>query len=161
MLLAPAGFFLCVAEFIATILLGLGRAQNQFMLTVLTGCLLLAGTLLGARWGAAGVAAGFSIGAALALPAYIFALGKQLSMPVRVIVREVFSPLIPTLVMALVVVVLLLRLPPWHPLWQLATMVLCGAISFAIVLAAMSGPRLLQDLRWLLRPRDNATTETS
>jgi len=160
-LLAPAGFFLCICEFIAMILLGLGRAQDQFKLTVLSGCLLLAGTVLGAAGGAAGVAAGFSGGAALALPVYVFALGKQLSMPLRDILRDAFSPLLATLAMALVVLAVQQRLPPWPPVLQLAILVLCGAISFAVVLAAMSGPRLLQDLRWLLRPRHNATTGTS
>jgi hypothetical protein len=82
-------------------------------------------------------------------------------MPLRDILRDAFSPLLATLAMALVVLAVQQRLPPWPPVLQLATLVLCGAISFAVVLAAMSGPRLLQDLHWLLRPRHNATTETS
>jgi PST family polysaccharide transporter len=161
MLLAPAGFFLCVCDFIAMILLGLGRAQDQFRLTVLNSGLLLAGTVLGARGGAEGVALGFSVGAALAMPAYLFVLGKQLSIPIHVILRDAFSPLVATLVMGLVVLAVLLRLPPWHPVVQLAVLVLCGATSFAIVLAAMSGRRLQEDLRWVFGPRGNATTEIS
>jgi hypothetical protein len=42
---------------------------------------------------------------------------------------------------------------------QLAVLILCGAVSFFVVLAAMSGRRLQQDLRWLLHARGNATTE--
>jgi O-antigen/teichoic acid export membrane protein len=159
-LLAPAGFFLCVSDFIAMILLGLGRARDQFRLTVLNGCLLLAGTVLGAHGGAEGVAMGFSVGAALAMPVYLVVLGKQLSIPIGVILRDAFSPLVATLVMALVVLAVL-RLPPWHPVLQLAILVLCGAVSFAIVLAAMSGRRLQEDLRWVLGPRRDATTEIS
>jgi len=152
-LLAPAGFFLCVCDFVAIILLGLGRARDQFRLTVLNGCLLLAGTMLGAHGGAEGVAAGFSIGAAVATPAYLFVLGKQLSMPLRDILRDAFSPLVATLAMAVVVLTVMMHLPPWHPVPQLAILVSCGAISFALVLTAMSGRRLQQDLRWLLRAR--------
>jgi O-antigen/teichoic acid export membrane protein len=158
-LLAPAGFFLCVFAFIGAMLLGLGRSQDQFRLMVLNGCLLAAGTVLGARGGAEGVAAGFSIGAALAAPAYVFVLAKQLSTPVHVIVRDAFYPLVATLAMAVVVSALLYRLPPWDPLLQLTVLVLCGAVSFSLVLGAISGPRLWQDLRWLLRSRGNATAE--
>src|SRR5262249_34974061 len=83
-LLAPAGFFLCVSAFIGAILLGLGRSQDQFRLIVLNGCFLAAGTVLGTRGGAEGVAIGFSIGAALAAPAYLFVLARRLSTSVRV-----------------------------------------------------------------------------
>jgi O-antigen/teichoic acid export membrane protein len=161
-LLAPSGFCLCVCDFIAMILLGLGRAQDQFKLTVLTGSFLLIGTVAGAPGGAEGIAAGFSVGAALALPAYIFALAKQLAMPLRVIIRDAFSPpLVATLAMGVVIFATQGRLPPWYPLVQLAVLVLCGAVSFFVVLAAMSGRRLQQDLRWLLHARGNATTEIS
>jgi O-antigen/teichoic acid export membrane protein len=160
-LLAPAGFFMCVSDFIAMILLGLGRAQDQLALTVLNACFLAAGAALGAGGGATGVAAGFSAGAALALPVYLFVLGKQLSMPMRVILRDAFSPLLAALAMSLAVLAVHERLPSWNPVLQLAILVLCGAVSFAVVLAAISGRRLRRDLRWLLRPSGDATTETS
>lgn len=160
-LLAPAGFFLGVYSFMGAILLGLGRSQDEFRLIVLTGCFLAAGTMLGARYGGEGVAAGFSIGAAFAAPAYVFILTKQLSTSVRVIVRDALPPLIATLAMALAVSTVLQRLPPWNPVLQLAVLVLCGSISFSIVLAAISGRRLRQDLRWLLRSRGDTSAETS
>jgi len=156
MLLAPAGFLLCVTDFIGAILRGLGRAQDRFWLTVLNACFVVAGAVLGAAGGAAGVAAGFSVGAALATPASIFVLGQRLSIPMRVIIRDAFSPLIATLAMALVIVVALRQLPPGHPALQLAILALCGGISFAAVLAIISGQRLREDLRWLLKSRRNS-----
>jgi O-antigen/teichoic acid export membrane protein len=160
MLLCPGGFLLCVTDVIGAILLGLGQARDQFHLTVLNGCLLIAGAALGAPAGAAGVAAGFSIGAALATPAYLFVLGKQLATPVRVIMRDSVSPLAASLVMAVVVFGVLKQLPPWNPLLQLAILALCGAITFTVVLSVLSGDRLRQDLRWLLRPRREARSES-
>jgi O-antigen/teichoic acid export membrane protein len=159
MLLAPAGFLLCVYGFIGAILLGLGRSEYQFTLVVLSGCFLATGTLIGARYGGEGVAAGFSSGAALALPAYLFVLSKQLLTPVRVIAREVVCPLVATLAMAVAVVALLQRLPHWNALMQLSLVALCGVISYSLVLALLSGRRLWQDLRWLLASNRDVGSE--
>jgi PST family polysaccharide transporter len=150
MLLTPAGFLLCVYSFIGAILMGLGRSEWQFRLTVLSGCFLALGTLLGARYGDAGVAAGFSIGAVLALPAYLLVLSKQLLTPLRVIAREVVSPLVATLAMAVAVTALAQKLPAWNPAVQLSAVALGGFVTFALVLALISGRQLLRDLQWLL-----------
>lgn len=151
-LLAPAGFFLCVYSFIGAILMGFGRSEQQFRLIVLSGCLLAAGTLVGARYGGEGVAAGFSIGAAFAAPAYLVVLSKQLHTPLRAILRETLSPLIATAAMAFVVSALLQRLTVWDPLLQLSIAGLCGFLSFSLVLAVISGRRLREDLQWLFGP---------
>jgi PST family polysaccharide transporter len=149
-LLTPAGFLLCAYSFIGAILMGLGRSEYQFRLTVLSGCFLAVGTLLGARYGGEGVAAGFSIGAALALPAYLFVLSKQLLTPMRVIAREVVSPFVATLAMAVAVIALMQKLPAWNPALQLSSLAVCGFVSFALVLALISGRQLWRDLQWLL-----------
>jgi len=151
MLLTPAGFLLCVYSFIGAILMGLGRSKYQFRLTVLSGCFLALGTLLGARYGdGEWVAAGFSIGALLALPAYLFVLAKQLLTPIRGIAREVVSPLVATLAMAVAVTALMQRLPAWNPVLQLCALALCGFVTFAAVLALISGRQLWRDVQWLL-----------
>jgi O-antigen/teichoic acid export membrane protein len=159
-LLAPAGFFLCVSAFSGAILLGLGRSQDQFRLVVLNGCFLVVGTLLGTRGGAEGIAIGFSIGAALATPAYLFILARRLSASLRVIASDTLPTLVATLAMAVAVSELLRRLPHWNPVLELTVLVLGGAITFFAVLAAISGRQLQQDLRWILRPRRDASTET-
>jgi PST family polysaccharide transporter len=151
-LLAPAGLLLCAYGFTGAILMGLGRSEYQFRLTVLSGCFLVLGALLGARYGGEGVAAGFSIGAALVLPAYLFVLSKQLLMPIRIIAREVVSPFVATLAMAVTVTALMQKLPAWNPALQLSALALCGFVTFALVLALIAGRQLWQDLQWFLAP---------
>jgi len=130
--------------------MGLGRSEYQFRLTVLSGIFLALGTLLGARYGGEGVAAGFSIGAALVIPAYLFVLSKQLLTSMRVIAREVAAPLVATLAMAVAVAALMQKLPPWSPALQLSALALCGFVTFTLVLALISGRRLWRDLQWLI-----------
>lgn len=158
-LLAPAGFFLCTYGFIGAVLMGLGRSEQQFRLIVLNGCFLAAGTFLGARFGGEGVAAGFSIGAGLAAPAYLYVLSKQLTTPIAAVAREAVSPLVATLAMALVVSALLRRLQGWNPALELAIVIAAGALSFALVLAALAGRRLWEDVRWLLSTNRNVEAE--
>jgi O-antigen/teichoic acid export membrane protein len=150
MRLAPAGFLLGVYSFTGAILMGHGRSEYQFRLIVLCGCFFALGTLLGARYGGEGAAAGFSIGAAAAIPAYFFTLSKQLLTPIRVIAREILPPLVATLAMAVAVTALKQRLPSWNPALQLSTLALCGFVVFALVLALISGRQLWRDLQWLL-----------
>ena len=152
-LLTPAGFLLGLYSFIGALLMGLGRSECQFRLTVLSGCFLALGTLLGARHGGAGAAAGFSIGAALAIPAYFFTLSRQLLTPVWVIAREILCPLIATLAMAVAVTAMRQRLPVAGPALQLAAEALCGAVTFGLVLTLISGRQLWRDLQWLLAPK--------
>jgi O-antigen/teichoic acid export membrane protein len=150
MLLTPAGFFLCVYSFIGAIFMGLGRSHYQFRLTVLSGCFLAAGSLLGARYGGEGVAAGFSIGAVLVAPVYLVTLSRLLLTPIRTILRETVSPLVATLAMAVAVIALEQRLPAWNPALQLSALALCGGATFSAVLALISGRQLVRDMQWLL-----------
>ncbi|HWE74833.1 MAG TPA: lipopolysaccharide biosynthesis protein [Stellaceae bacterium] len=150
MLLAPAGFFLCVYSFIGAIFMGLGHSHYQFRLTVLCGCFLAAGTLLGAHYGGEGVAAGFSIGAVLVAPVYLVTLSKLLVTPIRAILHEIASPLVATLAMAVAVIALTQRLPAWNPALQLSALALCGVVTFTVVLALIAGRQLWRDLQWLL-----------
>lgn len=149
-LLTPSGFLLCIYTFIGAILMGQGRSEYMFRLIVLSGSFLVLGTLIGAHYGAEGVAAGFSIGAVVALPVYLFVLSRQLMTPIRVIGREVVSPLVATLAMAVAVTALMQKLPDWHPALQLFALALCGIVTFGLVLALISGRQLWQDLQWLL-----------
>ena len=151
-LLTPAGFLLGVYSFIGAILMGLGRAEYQFRLIVLSGCFLALGTLIGARYGGEGAAAGFSVGATVVVPAYFFMLSKQLLTPIRIIAREILCPLIATLAMAVAVTALKQRLPTANLALELSALALCGAVTFGLVLTAISGRQLWRDLQWLLAP---------
>lgn len=160
-LLTPAGFFLCVYSFIGAILMGLGRSEQQFRLILLSGGFLCVGTLLGARHGGEGVAAGFSLGAALAAPAYLFVLSKQLAISVAAILREALAPVVATLAMAVVVLALLQRLSAWSPAAELGIIILAAVASFGVVLVTISGDRLWRDLQRLLGAGRNAEAELS
>jgi O-antigen/teichoic acid export membrane protein len=151
-LLTPAGFFLCIYSFVGAIFMGLGRSEYQFRLIALTGILLATGTLIGAHYGEQGVAAGFSIGAALAAPAYLRILSKQLCLPVRAILRETVAPIVATLAMAIALVAAEHRLPDWNPLVQLPVLILCGVAVYTFALSLIAGRQILGDLRWLLKP---------
>jgi PST family polysaccharide transporter len=158
-LLAPAGFFLCVYSFMGAVLMGLGRSEYQFRLILLSGVCLALGVILGGSYGGEGVACGFSFGAALAVPFYLYAFSRQLGIPVAQIVRETSAPLVATLAMAVGVLALERALPDWPPAVGLAALVLAGAISFGVVLAAISGRRVWADLQWLFAPHRAAEPE--
>lgn len=155
-LLAPAGFLLCIYSFIGAILMGLGRSEQQFRLIVLSGCFLGLGTLVGTRFGGEGVAIGFSFGAALAAPAYLIVLSKQLATPVRYILREALAPFIATLAMAVVVLAVLQRVSALSPGAQLVIAMVAGMVGFIGVLVAISGGRLWRDFQSLLGTNRNA-----
>jgi O-antigen/teichoic acid export membrane protein len=152
MLLAPAGFFLCVYSFIGAVLMGLGRSEYQFRLILFTGCFLAVGTLLGAHYGSEGVAAGFSIGAALVAPAYLGVFAKQHGVPMKMVARDTISPFVATLAMAVVVLAILRQLPAWGPWLQLLAVIFCGSVSFVLVLAGISGRRVWEDAQSLFAP---------
>jgi O-antigen/teichoic acid export membrane protein len=157
-LLAPAGFFLCTFNFIGGILMGLGRSDAQFRLIVLSSALLILGTILGSRYGAQGVASGMSAGAILAAPAYLCVLARQFRIPLWTLLCELTAPILATAAMAAAVAILDRQLPPARAGVDLAVLVFCGGATFLIAFAAISGPRLLEDLKWLLRPSDRAVT---
>lgn len=160
-LLAPAGFFLCIYSFIGAVLMGLGRSELQFKLIIFCGVFLGLGTLLGARHGGEGVAAGFSVGAACAAPAFLWVLAKDLHVPVRAIAREALPSLVASLVMAVAVTALLRGLPPWNSAIELGILATSGAGVFALVLVLLSGGRLLRDVRSLFAAGRDAEVELS
>ncbi|HVA13791.1 MAG TPA: lipopolysaccharide biosynthesis protein [Stellaceae bacterium] len=157
--LAPAGFFLCLYSFIGAALMGLGRSAEQFRLVLLSGVLLGAGTVIGARYGGVGVAAGFSLGAALAAPVYLRTLSRQLLISTHAIASEILAPIVATLAMVLAISVLRREIGAWDPWLQLVALVLCGLVSFSSVLAAISWRRLWEDLHWLLAANRNVPAE--
>lgn len=147
-LLAPAGFFLCTYNFVGAILMGLGRSDWRFGLIVLTSCFQAAGIAAGARFGADGVALGFSAGAALAAPAYLWVLSKEARIGIRSVARETLLPLIGTAAMG-AVVFLIGKFFRLEPELQLATDIVCGGTVFVLVLTAGSGRRVWSDMQLL------------
>jgi O-antigen/teichoic acid export membrane protein len=157
--LTPAGFFLCVESFIGAVMMGLGRSERQFHLLLVSGVLLMIGVLGGARFGGEGVAAGFSLGAGIAFPIYLFVFSRELDVPLHQIARETYKPLLATLAMTISVITFAQHLPNWPDILQLIAMILCGVTSFTLVLAVISGRRVLEDLQWLFAAKRGVPAE--
>lgn len=149
-LITPAGFLICFYSIVVAALLGLGRSAAQFQLTVLTGVFMNAGVFIGARFGAAGAAAGLSAGALLITPAYIWTLARGLKAPVRVLAGEASAPIGASLVMAGAVLLVRHAIAGWQDWAQLAVSILVGAAAFGAALALLCGRRLIEDLREIL-----------
>ena len=152
-LLTPAGFLICLYSIVVAALLGLGRSAEQFHLTVLTGLVMNAGVCIGARFGAAGAAAGLSAGGLLITPAYIWTLARGLKVPTRVLAGEASAPIGASLVMAAAVLVLRQAIGGWQEWAQLVASILVGVAAFAAALALLCRRRLLDDIREILPPR--------
>jgi O-antigen/teichoic acid export membrane protein len=149
-LLTPAGFLICIYSIVVAALLGLGRAAEQFYLTLLTGLFMNAGVFMGARFGAAGAAAGLSAGALLITPAYIWTLARGLKVPARALAGEASAPIGASLVMVAAVLLVRQAIGGWQDWAQLVVSILVGAVAFAAALALFCGRRLLDDLREIL-----------
>ena len=157
--LAPAGFFICLYTFVNATLMGMGRSDQQFRLTLLGGVSMTAGVFVGAHFGAESVAIGLTAGAAAVAPAYLLVLSRQMDISAALLLREIAAPLFATAVMALVVDAALTWVAGLAPAVQLVSVIAIGAISFAAVLAAVSWKSVADDLRWLISARSGAQPE--
>jgi O-antigen/teichoic acid export membrane protein len=151
--LAPCGFLLCFYSIISACLMGLGRAQSQFRLTLLSGVVMSLGAFIGAHYSVTGVAIGLSVSAALVGPAYVYELARQLNLRPLRFAAEFAPPLVAAGVMMLAVGLVRLQTAHWSDWSQMAAAVAAGAISFGAMLALLSGRRLLADLRGIMPAR--------
>lgn len=158
--LAPCGFLLCFYSIISACLMGLGRAQSQFRLTLLSGVVMSLGAFIGAHYSVTGVAIGLSAGAALVGPAYIRELARQLDLRPLKFAAEFAPPLVAAGIMMLAVGLVRLQTAHWTDWSQMAAAVAVGVVSFGAVLVLLSGRRLLADLRGILPTRAAAVSGT-
>ena len=155
--LAPAGFLLCFYSIVGAVLMGLGRSDWQFRLTLLSGAVMSVGALIGARFGLTGVAVGLSVGALLAAPAYGVVLSRQIGVSAGALAGEFAPALAATLIMAAAVIAVRTQSGLQGDWLQLGVSVAVGAGSFALVLGLLSGRQMLRDLKAALpaRPSPN------
>ena len=151
--LAPAGFFLCLYSVVGAILMGMGRSDRQFRLTLLVGAGLIAGAFVGARSGAVGTAIGLSIGSAAALPFYVALLADTLGLPARAIIRETAPALLAALAMTGLVWLVAGQIAAVPLLPRLIIEVVVGATAFLAFIGLLYGRRVLEDVRGLLPTR--------
>jgi PST family polysaccharide transporter len=151
--LAAAGFFLCLHSLFGAVLMGLGRSDLQFRLSLLSGAGMVGGALAGQRFGLDAAAIGVTAGAALAFPFYVMTLSGQLCIDGRATLSAIGRPLIATAVMALAVLVVRDELPVMAAWLKLAACVAAGVLAFAVALCATSGRQMLDDVKTLLPAR--------
>lgn len=152
-LLAPAGFLLCYFSIISAVLMGLGRSQWQFRLTLLTGAVMCLGVVIGAHYSVAAVALGMSVGTALVAPVYIRVLARQLGVSALSVAAQCAAPVAATAVMMICVAVLRARITHWDDWGQMAAAVGVGVVSFAVSLGLLSGRRIWDDIQGVLPSR--------
>lgn len=148
--LAPAGFFLCLYAVIGAVLMGLGRSDLQFRLSLACGVAMLVGVAVGARFGLEGATAGVAIGAASASPFYLATLRGQLRVGWIRMASDVAWPLAATGVMALAVLLARRELVGAGRLFALTACVFVGVAVFAAVLSATSRRQIEEDLRQIV-----------
>lgn len=153
-ILAPAGFFMCVYSVVGAILMGLGRSDLQFRLSLVCGLCMLAGVGIGAHFGLVWAATGVAIGAAAASPFYLSLLSGQLGSGARSrILANLVGPTLSSGAMVSVLWLARLALARTDGRIELAALVMIGVAVYATVLSATSGRQMLEDLRRILPAR--------
>jgi O-antigen/teichoic acid export membrane protein len=151
--LAPAGFFLCFYAISGAVLLGLGRSDLQFRLSLGSGLAALIGVAVGARFGPTAAAAGVALGAGAVFPLYVAVIARLLRLPWTTIVLNLARPLAASVVMGLAVIIARRELADLPRSLELAALVLIGAVVFVLALALTAGRQLADDLRQTIPSR--------
>lgn len=148
-MLSTAGFFICLYQLFGAVLMGLGRADLQFRLSLLVGGGMTTGAVIGQQFGLTSAALGVGLGMSLALPAYLVVLSRQLGVRTRDLVGGFASPLLATGVMLVAVRAARFGLSGQPPVVDLLAAVGVGVLVFAAAVMATSGRQVLADLRTL------------
>lgn len=149
--LAPGSLLVCVFAFANSALLGKGRSGRMFRLTLLSSTTSAVATFIGAQWGVQGAAAGFSAGAVLLSPFYLWTLARFTQVKLSALASAVATSLVASAIMA-VVVLLVRNQTAWlSPALQLTAAVAAGVLCYGIALVGMDGRRIREDLARLKR----------
>jgi len=148
--LAPAGFLLCLFSIVGAALLGLGRADRQFRLTLTIGVAVLGGAWIGSLWGLTGVALGVSAACAVMSPLYVRALCQELQVRPRAVFQGMAAPALATAAMAMGVLAARREITELPALAQLPAAIIAGAVCYAVVLLLIGRRQVLDDIRAML-----------
>jgi PST family polysaccharide transporter len=102
-LLAPAALVGTISGAPEWIFTSLGKAHRMFLWAVISSPIILAGFVVGLRWGAAGVAASFSMTFSLCFALFIFDACRQSPVRIRDLASVLYPPLVVSTVAALIV----------------------------------------------------------
>lgn len=159
--LAPGSLLVCVYGFANSALLGKGRSGRMFKLTFLSSIALAIGTFVGAHWGLSGGAAGFSVGAAVIGPLYVWSLAQVTRIPAKTLVSATTTSLIATVIMAGFVLLAREEARNLAPLDQLAITVGVGLLTYGAALFSMGGRQIRDDIARLRRKRPDKVQPSS
>jgi PST family polysaccharide transporter len=156
--LAPGALLLCLYRFATAVLLGKGRSGRTFKLTLLTGIATTLGTLGGVHFGVTWAVAGFSLGAAVLVPLYLFSLARCLAIPFARMARACTTSFAATAAMSGAVLLIRAESYGLAPLPEFAFAVMGGAIAFAGAALLLGGHEIFTDFRTLRRhaPKERA-----
>jgi PST family polysaccharide transporter len=151
--LAPAGMLFCVFTFTAAVVLGAGRADQQFRLALIAGGAVATGVILGSLDGVGGAAIGVSLGAASAAPFYLRALARHAGLRTLEIARAFLLPVAAAAVMAAAVVAVRLLTRGQGDLVRLAAVVAIGAATYGLTVYGVAGREIRAMIPALRRPK--------
>jgi PST family polysaccharide transporter len=152
--LAPAGFFMCLYSVAGAVLMGFGRSDLQFRLSLVCGLCMLAGIGLGAHFGLVWAAGGVAVGAAAASPFYLAMLSSQLGAGARErLLGNLTGPVVSSAAMVAVLGLARLALAHADRRLELASLVLLGVVAYAASMTVTSGRQLIDDVRRVLPDR--------
>jgi hypothetical protein len=150
--------FLGLYSVVGAVLMGLGRADMQFRLSLACGCSMLLGVVIGSHFGIEMATVGVTVGAAVAAPFYLTTLARQLGVSWLEVARNLSWPLVASSAMALAVLLTRRMTSEAPPVVALGASVLMGAVTFLLIMGAANGRQILADVREIVptRRRDQA-----
>ncbi|HEY3778700.1 MAG TPA: lipopolysaccharide biosynthesis protein [Rhizomicrobium sp.] len=156
--LAPGALLLCLYRFATAVLLGKGHSGRTFKLTLLTGIATTLGTLAGVHFGVTMAVVGFSVGAAVLVPVYLFSLAHCLAIPFIRMARACATSFVATMAMSSAVILVRAESFALSAPVELGFAVAGGAVAFAAAALLLGGREILSDFRTLRRqaPGDRA-----
>jgi O-antigen/teichoic acid export membrane protein len=152
--LVPGAFLLCLFGCIGSALLGVGRSGRYFKLTSLLAVALALGTLVGAQFGVAGAAVGFTMATIGVIPFYLWSAVTRLGISLRGLVLSA-APSFAGGLALLVATVLVRNLSPALPAAVLlVATIAAAAVAYGATVLLAGGAQLRDDLGQLVRRKN-------
>jgi len=149
--LAPGSLLVCLYSFAGAALLGKGRSGDVFRLTLMTSAAIAVATFIGSHYGINSAAAGFSVGAALMTPVYIWYLSRTMQVSVSSLLAAAMPSLVAVLMMAVAVLLVRSQIERLDPLLQLVVAVTVGVVVFGATVFVIDGRQIREDIARLRR----------
>lgn len=144
--LAPGSLLVCAYGFAGSALLGKGLSGEVLRLTLLTSFAIAAATFLGAHFGVMWAAIGFSLGAAMLAPAYVWRLSRAIQVSVYDLLSAVTTSLLAVAVMCVGVLLVRAQITGLAPIVQLIISIAVGVAIFGTAIFCLEGRQIREDI---------------